>query len=382
MNAVHNKKYTKNAIFINGLIHLLCLDEYYGGPFELTKEYASTYLKLNKCEKRKSDFYKPFSSSKLVFCRNIKRILLGKNAKTLVNQYLERYYLQIPEIPVPYRGWPVLSLVLCWCEIGLPVYNAETNKVVNNGAENFLKVYALATQQRTEKDLIVYKNDLQRFLEVEQLPLPSFWFEAQEKLKSNEPEQTTNPNVNKFIDRGGFYEIVFNQNKSHINKIKGLQYLFHLIDKKDVTMEDLYFIVNPQAPLENSKIDYNDVDSFRHEERLDSLPDKKTVDAIQVEIEQCKENLEIAKTNGNIEQIEEYRAKIDNLKEWMPDKYSKHKVNPYKDKVGKALKRAIKIVQEQHSKELAEHFREHIKPSIWQTPLRYEASIEWQTNDT
>lgn len=90
-------------------------------------------------------------------------------AETLVKEYGGHYDIKIP---VPYRSYPIMSLILCWCAMEMPLYKKNSNENINEGGKHFFELYHEASQKHEE--LLVKKEDLQEFLEAQDLSLPEF----------------------------------------------------------------------------------------------------------------------------------------------------------------------------------------------------------------
>lgn len=92
-------------------------------------------------------------------------------AEILVKRYEEQNDIKIP---VPYHSYPIMSLIMCWCAMGLPLYKKDSDENINEGGKHFFELYHETSQKYEE--LLVKKEDLQEFLGAQDLPLPEFWF--------------------------------------------------------------------------------------------------------------------------------------------------------------------------------------------------------------
>jgi hypothetical protein len=193
----------------------------------------------------------------------------------------------------------------------------------------------------------------------------------------------------KFIKNGEYYDINYAKHEFKLKSTKGLDYLHYLIKNKmeSYTPEDLYYEINPRESAEESSSSnaiaaiQNEELSLISESRLaDEYIDSKAKDEYLQAVKSIEEELVEARQNNDNGKIEQLEAKkIFYIRELQNNKFAAKVHHPCRQKVGKALKDALKKIGN-NDEQLARHLKKSLT-RLSGTNHKYEPNpdLDWIT---
>lgn len=225
----------------------------------------------------------------------------------------------------------------------------------------------VADEMRLRK--IEYENKLHTFLD-NNSDLNNF----SRKNLSGKPAQAA------FIEKEMFFEIFFNGKKIHIKKSKGALSLHYLIERKGkyVPKTDIDIHLNPAPPADQKYSDpQSNISSSIHSEQS-ARTDIRPLEGYKSRLNDLEEELEKAELNHDQGKIAKLKSDKEALIREIKAAYHKESPN-YVKNIGKAIKRTISDIKQDH-KELSEHLDRYIiTPNGKDTCYSPNPDINWRT---
>ena len=336
-----------------------------------------------------------------VYCKicsqkfNLQKYIYLKDECYTIWDMCEEHEFHLPDSE---KELPQIALIHVWCGLyGLPFYKKENvdsaYTKVECTKEDYLKL--VKCKDYSKEKYVVNLKELKKFISKKNIPAPLFLYDF-----GFESLETGKKSVyhNKFVDKGEYFEIIYNEQMVHIKKMKGLKYIHYLISNKykEISIDDILDYFEPREAItststfdrsskeldeEGISISTN-VTSSKREYNLDSKAKAQYTNRlreIEHELEQAEDNNNIEWKQRLLSEREKLIMELDNNTYIIKDRDQENN----RTKVGNGIKEAVKKLEtRQDAKELAAHLRRAM-PRWHASPLIYSPSsdIEWITEE-